>query len=129
MALKVFLIEDSPLIRESICATIEELASAQVVGFAEDAPAASEWIAAHGDEVDLLVIDIFLKRGSGLDVLRSASTLKARKVVLSNYATPEMRRRCLEVGADRVFDKSNEIEALIAYCARLDGETGPEKLQ
>jgi len=48
-----------------------------------------------------------------------------RMVVLSNYATPDMRRKCLELGADRVFDKSNEIDALIQYCGRLAaGETG-----
>lgn len=40
-------------------------------------------------------------------------------VVLSNYATPEMRRRCLALGADRVFDKSAELEDLIAYCEDL----------
>ena len=46
-------------------------------------------------------------------------------VVLSNYATPDMRRKCLELGAERVFDKSNEIDALILYCCRLaDGSTG-----
>ena len=45
--------------------------------------------------------------------------------MLSNYATPDMRRKCLELGADRVFDKSNEIDALILYCCRLaDGSTG-----
>ena len=51
--------------------------------------------------------------------------LPAKLVVLSNYATPDMRRKCLELGADRVFDKSNEIDALILYCCRLaDGGTG-----
>ena len=30
-----------------------------------------------------------------------------------------MRRKCLELGADKVFDKSNEIDALIQYCGRL----------
>jgi DNA-binding NarL/FixJ family response regulator len=40
-------------------------------------------------------------------------------VVLSNYTTADMRRRCLALGADRVFDKSNEIELLIQYCDEL----------
>jgi hypothetical protein len=40
-------------------------------------------------------------------------------VVLSNYATPDMRRKCLQLGADKVFDKSNEIDGLINYCAKL----------
>ena len=70
---------------------------------------------------DLLIIDIFLKGGSGLGVLRRASGLQmgAKRVVLSNYATPDMRLKCLELGADKVFDKSDEIDALIQYCARL----------
>jgi two-component system, OmpR family, response regulator len=42
-----------------------------------------------------------------------------RVVVLSNYATPDMRKRCTQLGADAVFDKSNEIDALIEYCVEL----------
>jgi DNA-binding NarL/FixJ family response regulator len=59
-------------------------------------------------------------------VLRAANDLQRpiSLVVLSNYATPDMRRKCLDLGASRVFDKSNEIEALIQYCSRLaEGET------
>ena len=49
--------------------------------------------------------------------------------MLSNYATPDMRRKCLELGASRVFDKSNEIDALILHCNRLAAnETGPGEL-
>jgi hypothetical protein len=38
-------------------------------------------------------------------------------VVLTNFATPEIRQRCKDLGAKRVFDKSNEIDDLLAYCA------------
>jgi DNA-binding NarL/FixJ family response regulator len=40
-------------------------------------------------------------------------------VVLTNYPTQEMRRRCLALGADAVFDKSNELEAFFEYCSSL----------
>jgi two-component system OmpR family response regulator len=40
-------------------------------------------------------------------------------VVLSNYATADMRKRCTQLGADAVFDKSNEIDALVDYCLAL----------
>jgi DNA-binding NarL/FixJ family response regulator len=43
-------------------------------------------------------------------------------VVISNYATPDMRRKCIELGATQVFDKSTEIDALIAYCSSLAAE-------
>ncbi len=45
-------------------------------------------------------------------------------VVLSNYATPEMRRKCLELGAARVFDKSHEIDDLLVFCSRLAAGDG-----
>ena len=40
-------------------------------------------------------------------------------IVYSNYATTAMRQRCLELGADAVFDKSTEIEQLLEYCMNL----------
>ena len=76
------------------------------------------------------MVDIFLKSGSGLGVLKAAARLPTKLVVLSNYATPDMRRKCLELGADRVFDKSNEIDALILYCCRLaDGGTSSSEFE
>ena len=126
-SLKAFIVEDSPVIRENLTAALEELAPVQVVGSAEDEPTAVNWLATPSHDCDLVIIDVFLKRGSGLGVLRAASELDRPMslVVLSNYATPDMRRKCMDLGADRVFDKSNEIDSLILYCARLaSGETG-----
>ena len=121
-AIKTYIVEDSPVIREDLIATLEELTNVKVIGTAEDEATAVEWLSQPGNKPDLVIIDIFLKGGSGLGVLRAAGILAAsaaRLVVLSNYATADMRRRCLELGATRVFDKSNDIEALILYCGRL----------
>jgi DNA-binding NarL/FixJ family response regulator len=122
-ALKTYIVEDSPVIRDNLIATLEELVAVEVVGSAEDEFTATQWLDQTDHAVDLVIIDIFLKDGSGLGVLRSAQLQahrRARKVVvLSNYATPDMRRKCTELGADRVFDKSHEIDALIAYCGHL----------
>jgi DNA-binding NarL/FixJ family response regulator len=119
--LKTYIVEDSPVIRENLIATLEELVAVEVVGTAEDEATAVTWLDAPGHEVDLLIVDIFLKAGSGLGVLRAAQAGRPHRpmVVLSNYATQDMRRKCLALGADRVFDKSTEIDALIAYCDRL----------
>ncbi len=119
--LKTYIVEDSPVIRENLAATLEELAGVQVVGYAEDEATATSWLAQSTHQAELMIVDIFLKNGSGLGVLRAAKTLArgVRLVVLSNYATPDVRRRCLELGADVVFDKSSEIDALINYCSAL----------
>ena len=70
----------------------------------------------------MVIVDIFLKQGSGLGVLQAANlrgNQSMKLVVLSNYATPDMRRKCVELGADQVFDKSRELEGLISYCTSL----------
>lgn len=126
-AIKTYLVEDSPVIRESLIAALEELGPVEVVGTAEDEVTAVQWLTRPDSHFDLVIVDIFLKTGSGLGVLRAVNAISPRRnsVVLSNYATPDMRRKCLSLGADRVFDKSNEIEALMAYCGRLaSGDTG-----
>ena len=127
-ALKTYIVEDSQVIREGLIATLEELAPVQVVGASGDEASALSWLGEAGRETDLVIVDIFLNSGSGLGVLRAAQGVAGhrRMVVLSNYATPDIRRKCLELGADRVFDKSNEIDALLSYCQQLAeaGHTG-----
>lgn len=119
--LKTYIVEDSPVIRENLIATLEELVPVEVVGSAADESTAVSWLSHAERPVDLVILDIFLNKGSGLGVLRSGRALPRplKMVVLSNYATHDMRRKCLALGADAVFDKSHEIEALIAYCSRL----------
>ncbi len=122
---KTFIVEDSPIILDNLVATLEEWAPVRVVGSAADEAAAVGWLLQPGHDCDLVIIDIFLKSGSGLGVLRSAASLPGKCVVLTNYATTDMREKCHALGAHRVFDKSSELEELIAYCSRLgDGGSG-----
>ncbi|MGA0610921.1 response regulator [Caldimonas sp. KR1-144] len=119
-ALQAFIVEDNQVIRENLAAALEELVPLQVVGQAEDVPSALGWLDS-GHPCDVVIIDVFLREGSGIDLLRALAQRehRAERVVLTNYATPDIRRRCLELGASQVFDKSSDIEALVAYCAQL----------
>ena len=127
-ALKAFIVEDSPVIRENLIAALEELAPIEVVGTAEDEHGALSWLASRSHACDLVIIDIFLRTGSGLGVISAARRKRpqAALVVLSNYATEEMQSRCLARGADRVFDKSRDIDQLVAYCVALAARTPGE---
>ena len=121
--LKTFLVEDSPVIRSNLVAALEDLAPVEVIGYAESAKDASvqlEELESAGG-CDLAIVDVFLKSGSGLDVLRRLRELGSamRRVVLTNYATPSMRAECLALGASKVFDKSRDIEALVKYCNEI----------
>jgi DNA-binding NarL/FixJ family response regulator len=119
--LSTFIVEDNAVIRDSLIATLQELTAVEVVGYAEDEYSATAWLSQADNHARLVIVDIFLKHGSGLGVLQSAANSgRLRKwVVFSNYATPAMRSKCLALGADRLFDKSTEIDSLIAYCNRL----------
>jgi DNA-binding NarL/FixJ family response regulator len=120
MALITFIVEDNKTIRDNLIPTLEDLANAAVVGVAETEAEAIEWLEAHRGEWHLAVVDLFLKQGSGLGVLAACRTRneQQRVVVLSNYATPEMKSRCTRLGADAVFDKSNDLDAFFDYCNR-----------
>ena len=120
-ALKTYIVEDSPVIRENLIAALEEMAPVQVIGSTADERLARLWLDDPAHACDLVIIDIFLRQGSGLGLLQALQTTgqAARRIVLSNFASPDIRRRCLALGADEVFDKSNDIDALIGYCTRL----------
>ena len=119
--LQLFIVEDSALILESLRAALEELAPVVVVGSAADETSALRWLLEPANAWDLAIVDVFLKSGSGLGVLASSAraNVRGKKVVFTNYATRDVRERCQALGADRVFDKSSELDDLIDYCARL----------
>ncbi len=116
--LKTYLVEDNPTIRDNLLGTLEELTCIQPVGFAETEADATRWLGEHHGEWHLAIVDLFLKQGSGLGVLQECRTRRPdqKMIVLSNYATPDIRKRCTLLGVDAVFDKSNEIDALMDYC-------------
>ena len=118
MALKTYIVEDNATIRDNLLATLEELAGVENAGTAEAENEGKTWLVTHGDHWDLAIVDLFLKQGSGLGVLEACRDRKPHQkvIVLSNYATTDIRKRCAQLGVDAVFDKSNEIEALIDYC-------------
>ena len=120
MAVKAFIVEDNPTILENLVGTLKELAHIEPVGVASSEADGMQWLAEHGDQWDLAIVDLFLKHGSGLGILEACRGRDpAQKiVVLSNHATPDMRRRCSQLGADAVFDKATEIDDLVDFCLR-----------
>jgi len=124
--LKAYVVEDNVLVRESLIAALEELAPLRVVGSTADESDAIDWLRGDLRSCDLMIIDLFLHSGTGLGVLAAARERlpQAALVVLSNYATQEVRARCLAGGADRVFDKSRDIDLLVGYCTALAERAG-----
>ena len=116
--LNVFLIEDSLLLQELLGGILSELDGVALCGCADGETEALRQLAES--PVDLVIIDIELRQGSGigvLDALQTDSGLygRPRKAVLTNYAHTTMRQRCEHFGMDAFFDKSMQINQLIDY--------------
>jgi two-component system, OmpR family, response regulator len=127
MSLISYLAEDNETIARNLIETLKEICEVKVVAVGTTQNEASQWLAVHDEEWDLAIVDLFLKEGSGLGVLAGCRnrSLRQKVVVLTNYATPEIRKRATELGANAVFDKSSELEQLFAYCAEQTGHSTP----
>jgi DNA-binding NarL/FixJ family response regulator len=117
MPLVTLLVEDNPTIRDNLIAALGELTDVSVVATADSATQALAVLAEHAGW-ELTVLDLFLKEGSGLTVLRACQGRPAWQhiLILTNYPTAEIRRRCVELGADGVYDKSTELDAFFERC-------------
>jgi CheY-like chemotaxis protein len=103
--MRVFLVEDAPLLRERLVALIASV-GASTVGHAEGAREAIEGILASA--LDAVVLDLHLKEGNGFDVLRAVRKAAPAIVffVLTNHPHEGYRAGQLPRG----FDKSSEFE-------------------
>lgn len=116
--LKVMLIEDSPKLQDLLGAVLSEMDDVAFFGAAAGEDEALRMLAER--PVDLLIVDIELSQGSGIGVL---SALRAdpsrfgnpRKIVFSNYSHASMQKRCHDLGADGFFDKSLNVNGMLAY--------------
>lgn len=110
--MKVFLVEDSELLRERLAALLAAIPGAALVGHAASVPEALAGIRAAAPEV--VVLDIQLGEGSGFDVLRELQREgpAADVYLLTNFATESYRQAAQRYGARGFFDKSTQFDAL-----------------
>ena len=109
--MKVLLVEDSRILRNRLRSMIVAIPAAQLVAETDAEEDARSLLALH--QPDVAVIDLRLKRGSGLSLLEHivARYPATVTIVLTNYGQPEYRNKCLQLGAHHFFDKSRDIGA------------------
>lgn len=108
MELRVFLVEDLQRMRGLLADLFLSLGGLEVVGASSTEAEAKLWLEEHQGEWDVAVVDLVLDQGAGMEVIRrcKADPGGGKIVVFSSYATPGVRKHCLELGADAVYDKS-----------------------
>jgi CheY-like chemotaxis protein len=119
MELRVFLVEDIERMHGLLQEVFDSFGGV-VVGKATTEAEAILWLDDHKGGWDLAVIDLVLDQGAGLNVIHRCKEdpTGGRIVVFSSYASPAVRQRCVELGADAVFDK-DEPREFIGWCSQL----------
>ncbi len=126
--LRIFLVEDSPLLRGRLENMLSQHAAFKVTGLAAAEAEAIEKL----DTVpfDVIVVDVELRPGSGIGVIRQARAKNKDVakdgghvwiIVLTNYDLPTVRERCMQAGADHFLDKMREIDQLIPILLGIAG--------
>ena len=120
MLISTFLLEDQTDIRDALIHGMQEYAPVRFVGLADTEAAAKKWLSANDGRWELAIVDLCLTQGSGLNVLKDCRSRTARQkvVVFTSYTEKHLLRRCRELGADAVFNKSNDVEQLVNFCKR-----------
>jgi DNA-binding NarL/FixJ family response regulator len=108
--MKVFIVDDSKIVRDGLKKMIEGIDEVEIAGTAGNAQDAARSIAEL--KPDVVILDIRLPGPSGIEVLKDIreKKLPIKVIVLTNYPYPQYRKKCEELGAEYFFDKVTEIE-------------------
>jgi DNA-binding NarL/FixJ family response regulator len=108
--LRVYLVEDSEIVRSRLESMLEAIPGVRTVGHAADALGAIRGI--HAEQPDLVLLDLRLAQGSGFDVLSGTRDLTPAPeiYVLSSFAGGPYRKLAMSLGATDCFDKTNDFE-------------------
>lgn len=114
--------DDSDILRERLRSILSEIRRVEIIGEAQDALKAKEMLKKISP--DVLILDIRMPKGSGMDILALVKKEKPKMkvIVLTNYPYPQYRKRCTELGAEYFLDKSKEFDKLPDVFKQLANE-------
>lgn len=123
-SLKIFLVDDSMVIRDRLKRLLADMKEVTVIGEAGAAQEATDTILKQ--KPDVVLLDIHLLDGSGIDVLQRLKQAKPAPavIILTNYPYPQYRQKCLEAGADFFFVKSSEFDQVVPALKQLIQRAG-----
>ena len=120
--LRVVIVEDSERILTHLA---EELSAIDNLCIAGTASTETDALRLLGQgNWDLAILDLQLKEGNGLRVLKAVRGQAADSgtiAVFTNHAFPQYRKRSLDLGADYFFDKARELSRVVGLAGDMAG--------
>jgi DNA-binding NarL/FixJ family response regulator len=114
--LGVLLVEDSPRIAERVRELLVQ-EGLRVLATVHDAPSAIR--ALRELPVELLILDLQLKIGTGFSVLEAVGEARPPTIVMTNYALPQYRERARQLGVTHFLNKAMDFERLPDIVAEI----------
>ncbi|MCM8612340.1 response regulator transcription factor [Accumulibacter sp.] len=117
--MSILIVDDSAVVRQVLREILAEVEGTEVVGeFASPAPAIESM---RSNPPDIVLLDIQLVDGSGLEVLHAVRSNhpQTKVLVFTNHVEEVYRKRCLKAGAHAFYDKKSDLQALRQDLRRL----------
>lgn len=117
--MKLLIVNGSAIIRERLKAMLSELAKIEIIGQAQDADEALTSIRKLNP--DVVILDIGLPRGNGIDLLQKIKKYKPAPIVIifTLYSYPQYRKKCMDAGAEYFFNKSTEFKKITEVLKKI----------
>ena len=110
MTVRVLLVEDSRVLAERMRETLAALENVVIVASVTDESAAVA--AVRDNQVDVIVLDLQLKEGTGFGVMERLGKARPLVIVFTNYMLPEYQRLASALGVEYFLNKSRDYERL-----------------
>jgi two-component system, OmpR family, response regulator len=127
-ALRVLLVEDSPLLAARLAELIRRLPGVDLIDTVDSEGEALSRVTSANP--DVLILDLHLRAGSGFGVLRSLKRTRAQRpkvIILTNFGLPEYRREAELLGAEAFLDKSRDYFRLPSLLSGFAVERAEER--
>ena len=108
--MKVVIVDDSVEIQERLLTMLREIPGIEIAGQATTVAQAISTV--HVLKPDVMIVDLRLPDGSGLDVLRltQREQIQTRVIVLTNFPYPQYEQRARAAGAYAFLNKAKEFD-------------------
>jgi two-component system, OmpR family, response regulator len=123
-SLRVLIADDSSELRERLVEMLSQVPGLGVVGQA--GCVADALTALNNLDLDLVILDLQMRDGSGMEVLRELrrSHFKTKVIVFTNHPEEQYRRRCATLGANYFLSKSTDSNLLLEITRQLASTPG-----